>query len=90
MRVHFWGTRGSLPVALTSDGVQRKLRAALEHAIRLGIRDVETVLADSGPRRISRFRIPMAVTRPASNSTTEKASFSCAISVPARVRSARR
>jgi phosphoribosyl 1,2-cyclic phosphodiesterase len=45
VRVRFWGTRGSLPVALTSDGVQRKLRAALEHATRLGIRDVETLLA---------------------------------------------
>ena len=29
MRVHFWGTRGSLPVALTADGVREKLQAAL-------------------------------------------------------------
>ncbi len=44
MRVRFWGTRGSLPVALTSEGVQRKLRAVLEHANRLGIDNVETLL----------------------------------------------
>jgi phosphoribosyl 1,2-cyclic phosphodiesterase len=32
MRVRFWGTRGSLPVALTADGVRRKLVAALRAA----------------------------------------------------------
>ena len=32
MRVHFWGTRGSLPVALTADGVRDKLQAALRAA----------------------------------------------------------
>lgn len=32
MRVRFWGTRGSLPVALDSAGVQRKLAAALARA----------------------------------------------------------
>ena len=32
MRVHFWGTRGSLPVALTADGVREKLQAALRAA----------------------------------------------------------
>ena len=32
MRVRFWGTRGSLPVALTADGVRHKLRAALRAA----------------------------------------------------------
>jgi phosphoribosyl 1,2-cyclic phosphodiesterase len=31
-RIRFWGTRGSLPVALTSDGVRRKLIAALRGA----------------------------------------------------------
>jgi len=30
--VRFWGTRGSLPVALTSAGVRRKLLAALGRA----------------------------------------------------------
>ena len=29
MRVRFWGTRGSLPVALTAEGVHRKLLEAL-------------------------------------------------------------
>lgn len=45
MRVRFWGTRGSLPVALTSQGVQRKLRSALERAMELGITDVDALLA---------------------------------------------
>ena len=31
-RVRFWGTRGSLPVALTVDGVRQKLHAALRAA----------------------------------------------------------
>ena len=31
-RVRFWGTRGSIPVALTADGVRRKLVAALRGA----------------------------------------------------------
>jgi phosphoribosyl 1,2-cyclic phosphodiesterase len=31
-RVRFWGTRGSLPVALTADGVRHKLRTALRAA----------------------------------------------------------
>ncbi len=30
MRIHFWGTRGSLPAPLCSDEVQRKVRRALE------------------------------------------------------------
>jgi phosphoribosyl 1,2-cyclic phosphodiesterase len=32
MRVHFWGTRGSLPVALTASGVRDKLLATLRAA----------------------------------------------------------
>ncbi len=32
MRVHFWGTRGSLPVALSADDVREKLQAALRAA----------------------------------------------------------
>jgi phosphoribosyl 1,2-cyclic phosphodiesterase len=47
MRVRFWGTRGSLPVALTADGVRLKLRDAL-HAARgqplASDADVERVL----------------------------------------------
>jgi hypothetical protein len=31
-RVRFWGTRGSLPVALTADGVRAKLLATLRAA----------------------------------------------------------
>lgn len=45
MRVRFWGTRGSLPVALTSAGVRRKLRSALSYALASGITDVEALLA---------------------------------------------
>jgi phosphoribosyl 1,2-cyclic phosphodiesterase len=32
MKVRFWGTRGSIPVALTSDGIRGKLIAALSEA----------------------------------------------------------
>ena len=32
MRVRFWGTRGSLPIALTAADVRRKVRAALRGA----------------------------------------------------------
>ncbi len=32
MLVRFWGTRGSLPVALKADAVERKLAAALVQA----------------------------------------------------------
>ena len=32
MRVRFWGTRGSLPVALTAEGVRDKLKAVLRAA----------------------------------------------------------
>ncbi len=32
MKVHFWGTRGSLPVALTASGVRKKVVAALTAA----------------------------------------------------------
>jgi hypothetical protein len=39
MRVRFWGTRGSIPVALTVDGVRRKLVAALRSASGRAFRD---------------------------------------------------
>ena len=39
MRVRFWGTRGSIPVALTVDGVRRKLVAALRGASGRTFRD---------------------------------------------------
>ena len=32
MKVHFWGTRGSLPVSLNGDGVRRKIFQALQKA----------------------------------------------------------
>lgn len=41
----FWGTRGSLPVALTSAGVRRKLHAALTYAAASGIKDADDLIA---------------------------------------------
>jgi phosphoribosyl 1,2-cyclic phosphodiesterase len=38
MRVRFWGTRGSIPVALTAGDVRRKLLAVTRAAIEAGIR----------------------------------------------------
>jgi phosphoribosyl 1,2-cyclic phosphodiesterase len=38
MLVRFWGTRGSLPVALNATSVQDKLRAALREAIASGVK----------------------------------------------------
>lgn len=46
MRVRFWGTRGSLPVALTSTGVRRKLRSALTYALDAGVTDIDALLAN--------------------------------------------
>ena len=37
MRVRFWGTRGSSPVALTSAGMRRKVATALSMAIAKGV-----------------------------------------------------
>jgi phosphoribosyl 1,2-cyclic phosphodiesterase len=37
VRVRFWGTRGSLPVATTSEAIKRKLVAALTQAIGRGL-----------------------------------------------------
>jgi phosphoribosyl 1,2-cyclic phosphodiesterase len=37
--VRFWGTRGSLPVALTAEGLQRKLRGVLRAARGLALAD---------------------------------------------------
>jgi phosphoribosyl 1,2-cyclic phosphodiesterase len=45
MRVRFWGTRGSLPVSLTSEDVQRKLAAVIEWARRHPDDDVPSLLA---------------------------------------------
>ncbi|MEO8156570.1 MAG: MBL fold metallo-hydrolase [Betaproteobacteria bacterium] len=37
MRVRFWGTRGSIPVALTSADIRRKIVTALELAVAKGV-----------------------------------------------------
>lgn len=37
MRVRFWGTRGSIPVALTSADIRRKIETAVELAIAKGV-----------------------------------------------------
>ena len=43
MRIHFWGTRGSLPVALTASGVREKITAALTVAIGQGLDTPEKI-----------------------------------------------
>lgn len=43
MRVKFWGTRGSIPTALSSESVKQKIRQALEGAVGLNLHD-EAVL----------------------------------------------
>ena len=45
MKVRFWGTRGSLPVALTAHHIRGKLVAALQGAAGLDLSDRETVEA---------------------------------------------
>ena len=48
MRVRFWGTRGSLPVALTAAGVRGKLLATLRAARERSLAseaDLESILA---------------------------------------------
>lgn len=45
MKVRFWGTRGSLPVALTASQIRSKLLAALRGAAGLDLSDRETVEA---------------------------------------------
>jgi phosphoribosyl 1,2-cyclic phosphodiesterase/anti-sigma regulatory factor (Ser/Thr protein kinase) len=37
MKVHFWGSRGSVPVSLTEQDVRAKIAAALREALRCGI-----------------------------------------------------
>ena len=43
MRVRFWGTRGSIPVALTSADVRRKLEKAILAAVDRGVRTADEV-----------------------------------------------
>ena len=43
MRVRFWGTRGSIPVALTSAEIRRKVEQALLAAVDYGVRTREQV-----------------------------------------------
>ena len=41
MRVRFWGTRGSIPVALTSADIRRKVETALSLAIAKGVNSAD-------------------------------------------------
>src|SRR5882724_6530550 len=41
MRVRFWGTRGSIPVALTSADIRRKVETALSMAIAKGVNSAD-------------------------------------------------
>ncbi len=43
MYIKFWGTRGSLPTALTCDDVERKIRRALEGAVGLDLSDSDVI-----------------------------------------------
>lgn len=43
MRVRFWGTRGSIPVALTSADIRRKIERALLAAIAKGVKSADEV-----------------------------------------------
>ena len=45
MRVRFWGTRGSIPVALTSVDIRRKVETALSMAIAKGVNTVDKLRA---------------------------------------------
>lgn len=45
MLVRFWGTRGSIPVALTSADIRRKIEAALTLAIAKGVDTLEKLPA---------------------------------------------
>ena len=45
MRIHFWGTRGSIPTATTSAAIRRKLVAALTQAIGRGLDTPERIEA---------------------------------------------
>jgi phosphoribosyl 1,2-cyclic phosphodiesterase len=49
MRVHFWGTRGSLPASYTAEAIRTKILAALKAASRLNLRtddEIERFLRD--------------------------------------------
>lgn len=45
MRVHFWGTRGSIPVALTAADIRRKIERALVLALDKGVNTPEKLQA---------------------------------------------
>ncbi|HEY5930770.1 MAG TPA: MBL fold metallo-hydrolase [Burkholderiales bacterium] len=45
MRVRFWGTRGSIPVALTSTDIRRKIERALALALEKGVNTPEKLQA---------------------------------------------
>lgn len=43
MKVHFWGTRGSIPAALRAEFIRAKIKKALKQAIQSGLRDITRV-----------------------------------------------
>ena len=43
MKVHFWGTRGSLPASLTADSVRKKVHKALEAACGMELKSSEEI-----------------------------------------------
>jgi phosphoribosyl 1,2-cyclic phosphodiesterase len=51
MKVHFWGSRGSLPVSLTAMQMRSKIAAAVQEAVRLNISsdDVERFIDENLP-----------------------------------------
>jgi len=61
MLVRFWGTRGSIPFALTSADIRRKVEAALSLAIARGVNSIDKPSNDeriqSIPNETIRFEI---------------------------------
>ncbi len=45
MKVHFWGTRGSIPAALRAEFIRAKIKKALKQAIQSGLQDMDQVEA---------------------------------------------
>ncbi len=45
MKVHFWGTRGSIPAALRAEYIRAKIKKALKQAIESGLQDLSEVEA---------------------------------------------
>ena len=43
MKVHFWGTRGSIPASLRAEYIRAKIKKALKQAIQSGLQDMDRV-----------------------------------------------